>query len=102
MDNNIHHTLLDMDDLYRRLSHSQTYYYLMGLRQIKHDVGQTKSWLETKPRTLRNEELLYLSNKTLYYVDRNIYTLENVLRCFETKVYEKRTLFNRFETLWLN
>lgn len=95
-------TLLDLAIVYHNMTYAEIDQALTNLKETKFEFEFLRLGAEDKDLTASEKSVIYAINKQLYFVDRNIKTLEEALMVHETKMYEKRTLFGHFEIIYLN
>ncbi len=101
--------LLELHQIYGVLTQSETQGLLDGLEESKIELTKIKIiTLEKMFNDIDAEdidegiELLSAIKEQMEYVKHNIKVVEDALMCHHTKCSEKRTLFGKLETIWLN
>lgn len=99
--------LLELHQIYGVLTQAETQKLLDGLEESKLDLIDIK--ISTLEKMFNNSEdiddgveILSAIKEQMSYLEHNIRVVENALMCHNSKCSEKRTLFGKLETIWLN
>ena len=96
----INATILSLADVFNTLNHSETWQFILELRDIKAELEACKRDLMAMPVDLDKKivEVLTLEQQ-LGFLDRNIKTVEDALLAHESKCFEKRINFEKSTNL---
>ena len=101
MENN--RTIFDLNTLYSTMSHSVVWQMCRIYRNAKFELLAIKEKvIESTFAFGQNVDTIADIDEKLEYVDGNIKTLEDALLCFESKIFEKRTVCGSIQTIGLN
>ena len=102
----INTTLFDLDVLYKTLSHGAISTMLDSLLYVKSEIKDCLDYLNylSEQGDLKDDELEMHSHLTMqmFYINKNVRTLEDALLCHMTKTFEKRTIMGELTNICLN
>ena len=86
----INTTLFDLDTIYTRLTHARTWELTVELKEIKNELEDHKNKLiSTGFMSGQNLEEIIATDQQLYFLKRNIVTLETALLAHESYMFER-------------
>ena len=95
--------LFDLSEIYDNWSYQETWYATSTLRKQRQElIICLQHIINNRLFDAHYKEEEEAVRKQLFYLDKNIKTLEDVLLCHETKIFEKRSSLEELGIIGLN
>jgi hypothetical protein len=99
----INNSILDFATIYASFSLNETIKILDNLREAKDDLEGLLEILQLEATEADDSAFeINLIETQLEYANKNIKTLETVIMCYETKIFEKATICDKVAVLCMN
>lgn len=107
---NVETRILKLEELFGVISHTKTYELMVTLKESEQGLLNIQQVTKMKIHydildgldISEGTEILETIELQMQYLKENIRVVENALMCHNAKCSEKRTLFGKLQTIWLN